>query len=127
MPRITIDKILEACRETIPEYDRSDNFHGYRADGFPWKDLSVLGRVHLPGVGWLRTVESFRTPGTDYGQYGTDGLVDVMIFRVEEDTESKLFRKIGWRDSWDYYDKYDGDLDVVERYEKVVVDYRKVD
>ena len=126
MPRITLKQIEEACRSTIPEYDRVNNWHGYRSDGFPWKDLSVLGRVHLPGVGWLRTVESFRRPSTDFGHWDED-MVDVMIFKVDEDTEGKLFRKVGWRDSWDNYSRFDGDLDIVERYEKVVIDYRKVD
>jgi hypothetical protein len=124
MKKFSAQDIEQAAYDTVSEWDRLDSPHTpYRPDGFPWKDLWQMGRVHLPGIGWLRNVETWNEV-VKHGVY-QESTKHVMVFKVDGD--ERLFRKDGWRDSWDNYDNYDGPVVEVERYEKVVIAYREVE
>jgi hypothetical protein len=100
---------VEQVESAIKAYDETQDYD-YFYEEIRYTSKPIL----LPVVG-----EAVRVASTGGGE-GDGDYMDV-VFKIGD----QLFRKDGYHNSWDSND-WDGDLEEVEAFEKVVVDYRAI-
>lgn len=111
--KLEVRDILSAINNTLEDRLNSDLV----GTGWPWKEVYYGASVFIPHLGRMRKVDSWTVPKPDRNE---------IHIIVKVDGDEQLFEKVGWYNSWDY-ESIDGPFDKVERYEKTVVAYRKID
>jgi hypothetical protein len=101
---------VEQVESAVNAYDDGESYDYF------YEEIQYSSQpIHLPELG-----EAAVRVASTGGHEGDGDYMDV-VFKIGD----QLFRKSGYHNSWDSND-WDGDLEEVEAFEKVVIDYRAI-